>query len=224
MSRSDAMPDETQKLLILGAGWLIYGLLHSLHASLRCKTWVARRLPRLFHAYRLFFNAFALLSALPLIWLIVHSEGPLLIHWQGPWRWLALAVTLCGLGGFLISLRAYDLAEFIGLRQWQECSSGKPACILDAGEFRIGFFNRYVRHPWYFFSLLVLWTQNMNAATLLSAIAITLYLAIGSRFEEHKLIAAYGETYRRYRARVPGLWPLPGKYLTAAEAAELVHR
>ena len=56
---------------------------------------------------------------------------------------------------------------------------------------------------------------------LLSAIAITLYFIIGSRWEERKLIAYHGEIYRRYRQQVPGLIPLPWRYLNRIEAEAL---
>ena len=63
----------------------------------------------------------------------------------------------------------------------------------------------------------------MNAPLLVSAAAITLYFVVGSRLEERKLIAQYGKRYRDYIARVPGLMPLPWKYLTAKEAEEMIH-
>jgi len=53
---------------------------------------------------------------------------------------------------------------------------------------------------------------------------ITAYFIAGSRLEEDKLLAVYGETYRRYMAKVPGLMPLPWKYLTAGEASALMQR
>jgi hypothetical protein len=40
--------------------------------------------------------------------------------------------------------------------------------------------------------------------------------------EAWKLVARYGEQYRIYMAKVPGLVPLPWKYLTATEAAALI--
>ena len=62
----------------------------------------------------------------------------------------------------------------------------------------------------------------MDPAWLVSCIAITLYFAIGSRLEERKLVAEFGESYRRYQRRVPGLVPLPGRRLSRADAAEIV--
>jgi protein-S-isoprenylcysteine O-methyltransferase Ste14 len=62
----------------------------------------------------------------------------------------------------------------------------------------------------------------MHAAMLLSAVMMTLYFFIGSRFEERKLIRYHGEQYRRYRELVPGLIPLPWKYLRKEQMQKLL--
>jgi steroid 5-alpha reductase family enzyme len=105
--------------------------------------------------------------------------------------------------------------EFLGLRQIREHGN------VDLQDFTISVFHRFVRHPWYCFSLALIWTRDMNGPLLVSAVAITVYFIVGSKLEERKLIARYGEKYRRYIARVPALVPLPWKYLTAAEAEAL---
>ena len=46
--------------------------------------------------------------------------------------------------------------------------------------------------------------------------------AIGSLLEETKLLSLHGDAYRRYRERVPGLIPLPWKFLRADEAKTLM--
>lgn len=53
----------------------------------------------------------------------------------------------------------------------------------------------------------------MNAASLVSALAVTLYFIVGSRLEENKLVAIHGDAYRDYMGQVPGLLPLPWKRL-----------
>ena len=82
--------------------------------------------------------------------------------------------------------------------------------------------HRFVRHPWYSAALVIIWTRDMDAARLLSAAMMTVYVVVGSRLEERKLVAWHGERYHRCRERVPGLVPLAGRVLTAREAARLV--
>ncbi len=54
-----------------------------------------------------------------------------------------------------------------------------------------------------------------------SAVLLTAYFLVGSRLEENKLVHAYGDRYRRYMERVPGLLPWPGKSISAQEASEI---
>lgn len=57
----------------------------------------------------------------------------------------------------------------------------------------------------------------MDLMQLVSSLAMTLYLVVGSYLEERKLVLEYGEMYRRYQQKVPGLIPLPWKYLKHEE-------
>ena len=119
---------------------------------------------------------------------------------------------------FVVSLRHYDGGEFIGLRQWRL----HQRQVEDREVFHLSPFHRYVRHPWYCCALVLIWTRDMDAATLVSSVLMTAYIIFGARFEEAKLLIYHGAAYRRYMARVAGLVPLPWKTLSAAEAAELV--
>jgi hypothetical protein len=94
--------------------------------------------------------------------------------------------------------------------------------VEDQERFYISPLHRFVRHPWYSLGLVLVWTRDMNGPLLLSASAITLYFIVGSRLEERKLLVYHGEAYRRYRARVPGLIPLPWRYLNRQAARALV--
>jgi len=201
----------------LTLGWIAYALLHSVLASFAVKNAVARRWPTAAPYYRLGFNIVASVTALPLAWGTYAIPGDMLWRWSGPWAWLANGLALAAIAGFFVSTRAYDMDEFLGLRQIRE----HDRTTADREGFTLSFFHRFVRHPWYFFGLVIVWTRDMNAPMLVSALAISAYFAIGSKFEERKLIAIHGDAYRRYRERVPALLPLPWKTLTAEEARGL---
>ena len=205
-------------LVLLAILWLVYFALHSALASLKVKSWVARRFPHRMPAYRLCFNMLSTLTLLPILWLMVRHPGPTLWAWTGAGFWLANGLALAALIGFVRSARYYDTGEFLGLRQWKTATHR----IEDQESFRISPFHRHVRHPWYALGLILLWTRDMNAALFLSAILMTAYLFIGAHLEEQKLIARYGSAYRRYMQRVPGLIPLPWKSISTKEAAGLM--
>lgn len=205
------------ELLPLALAWVAYFGLHSLLASLGLKRLVAARYPRLMPAYRLGFNAVAVIGLLPVAWLVWRHPGPMLWQWTGWQAWIADGLALAAIAGFVASARDYDSSEFLGLRQWRLRSSR----VEDQERFHVRGLHRYVRHPWYFLSLVLIWTRDMDAATLLSVLLISAYLVVGSRLEERKLLVYHGERYRRYMQRVAGLIPLPGRTLSRREAEDL---
>ena len=209
----------TTQLLILAFSWLAYFVIHSLLASIAMKQVVAARWPGMMAAYRLMFNVLAVLLLAPPVVLTFTWEGPWLWQWSGIGWWLSVGISVLALGGFLWSLKYYDVSEFLGTRQ---LSLGIRS-VDDQEEFHLSPLHRWVRHPWYFFALLLIWVQDMHAAMLLSAVMISLYLVIGSRLEEVKLIRYHGERYRRYREQVPGLIPLPWRYLGKEQMYKLLN-
>jgi protein-S-isoprenylcysteine O-methyltransferase Ste14 len=205
------------ELALLALGWAAYFALHSALASLAVKRAVAARWPRFVPAYRLAFNALALLLVLPLLaWTLTHP-GPELWRWSGGWRWVADGSAALALIGVTWTLRDYDGSEFLGLRQWRD----REQRVEDQESFHLSTLHRFVRHPWYSLGLVLLWTRDMDAARLVAASLATGYVVIGSWLEERKLLVYHGERYRRYRQRVPALVPRPWRWLDAESAARL---
>ena len=209
------MPDGTLIIIVI---FIAYFIIHSLTASLWLKQWVASRLPALVPYYRLTFNALALLLALPLVLLVILYPGEMLWQWRGVGFYLANAMALLSVIAFIYSLKMYDMAEFWGVRQLQESVTE----VQDMETFKISTFHRFVRHPWYSMLLVIIWSRDMSSTQLLTYSLITLYLVIGSRLDERKLIAYHGEVYRKYRRLVPGLIPLPWRHLSKADADRLL--
>lgn len=196
-------------LLLIGCAWLAYGALHSWLAGSGVKAWVSRRWPGLAPAYRLAYNGLAVLLLIPPLLLTLGHPGEPLWRWP---LWVAWPAAVIAVAGFVWSLRWYDGSEFLGLKQWRS-RDGR-----ECDKFVLSPLHRYVRHPWYSLGLLLLWTRDLNAAWLVTALAISIYVLIGSRLEERKLTDRYGEAYREYMRRVPALVPWPGRRLDPDEA------
>lgn len=206
-------------LVLLATSWVLYAGVHSLLASLSAKRLIQRRFPDHYQGYRLAYNGLAALLLIPPLWLLASYPDSPLWHWPVPLNWLADATALLAVAGFGWSLRYYDTGEFMGTRQLKV-----PATLLDQAPLTLSPLHRWVRHPWYFLGLVIIWTREMNAALLVTAVMLTVYLVIGSRLEDAKLIATYGDTYRRYRDKVPGLLPLPWRHLSSQDAARLLQQ
>lgn len=214
------MPKLDSYLVALASAWIAYFAFHSVLASLRLKHWFASRWPNVISGYRIAYNLLAIVLFLPPAWFTLGYSGPDLVSWRPPWSWAADALAVTAVIGVLWSMRWYDGQEFLGLRQWRE----RRDEVLDMERFHLSPLHRFVRHPWYFLALVILWTRDLDAARLLSVVLFTAYFWVGSALEERKLLRYHGEVYRRYRERVPALFPLPWRYLSTAEANALTRR
>jgi len=70
--------------------------------------------------------------------------------------------------------------------------------------------NRYMRHPLYTGTLMLVWSIFLWYPLLsffISAFCITAYTLIGVRFEERKLVKTFGAAYTAYAAPVPMFLP-----------------
>ena len=199
------------------AAWLLYFIVHSLLASLWVKQRVAARWPNLMPVYRLVFNVLAIALLVPIAWIMLAHTWPLVWQWHGAARVMSDVLAVLAALGFIWSLKYYDLQEFFGIRQWR----GQVTQINEQEHLKISPLHRFVRHPWYFFAMVLLWSRDMDLAQLITSAMLSFYFIMGSRMEEKKLLVYYGERYQRYKQRVPGLFPLPGRALSAAEAAAL---
>lgn len=186
--------------LILSFG--VWGLLHSLLASLKAKAiardWMGPAADRF---YRLAYNLFAVVSLLPTAVLFLILPDRRLYSIPLPWAALLwtgqiLAVVMLAFG--LLQTGAFS---FLGFTQLGSGVEG-PAHLVTTGLYR------YVRHPLYFAGLALLWfSPSMTVNRLAACAAATVYLLIGAAFEERKLRNLFGSSYRAYAARTPMFIP-----------------
>ncbi|MGB3717708.1 MAG: mechanosensitive ion channel domain-containing protein, partial [Candidatus Promineifilaceae bacterium] len=131
----------------------------------------------------------------------------------GPLSVFFYAVQLIAILGLMISLWQTDPLSFAGLSQVQRFLTGNPEVVLPPKMVTQGAY-ALVRHPLYFFSLLIIWLMpTMTLQLLIFNLATTVYFVVGSVHEERRLLAIFGEEYDEYSSRVPGIVPIKIKYL-----------
>ncbi len=188
--------------LILISTFAVWGIVHSLLASIALKDFFRKTLGDAFmRAYRLGYNVFSALSLLPILWLIWILPNRTLYLIPAPWKYLTLAGQ--GVAAFLLlyGVLQTDTFSFVGLRQLVEPES-KSGTLVTSGLYR------FVRHPLYSAGLLFLWlTATMTINQLIVYISATIYIFIGAYFEEVKLLREYGSTYVEYKSVTPMIVP-----------------
>lgn len=202
-------------VLVLIIYFVLYAGLHSLLAALTVKQWVQRRLGAdAGRWYRLAYNVFAAITLLPLLPLLALLPDRTLYVAPSPWRWLMVGGQLLALVGLTVTLFQTDLGRFLGVSQLLAQRPGAGEALQVSG------FYCWVRHPLYFFSLLLIWlTPAMSVNLLTVYLLFTFYFYIGTFFEERRLLAEFGPAYEQYRRAVPRLIPWPGRcYRSQLEA------
>ena len=193
--------------------WLTFGLGHSLLADARIK---ARLKPYFRAGYRLAYNLFAAFHVALIVgagWGLLGDGTPFeRPDWLRALQW---AASVLGAVVLFAALFGYDLGRFAGTAQLRASAQGK---FLDDEEpLHLSGFHRYVRHPLYSGAFLLLWGRVADEFTLATALWASLYLWIGARFEEKRLLARFGEAYARYRETVPAFFPWKGRAFTPPE-------
>jgi methanethiol S-methyltransferase len=184
-------------VLHLALSLVMFYTVHSLLADTRAKRWADQRLG-LVRWYRLFYTIQSLVL-FAWVYMAYLRSGPDTIQvFPAAVQGLGWAMVL--LGGLLatVAVLRFGGSGFVGLVP--ERSTGLV---------RSGLHGR-MRHPIYSGIILAAlgWLLLSFSFSTMLAVGITfLYLPIGIHLEEGKLIAVFGEEYRKYREEVPALIP-----------------
>lgn len=186
-------------IFILLLALTIWGVVHSLLASRTAKE-IFRLKVGSMDFYRLAYNIFAGISFLPILYLMATLPNRIVYEVPSPWNLVMFGGQLLSLVLLLIAFLQTDALSFVGLRQLFE--EEKSGALVAHGLYRM------VRHPLYTFSLLFLWlTPSVSQNSLTVYIGATLYILIGTYFEERKLLREFGEAYADYQKSTPMLIP-----------------
>jgi methanethiol S-methyltransferase len=184
--------------IFLGFGF--YGLLHSWTASNQLKQWTYDQFPGIKRYYRLLYSIFASISFVPVLVLVAKLPDRFLYRIPSPWIYLTLLIQVADLFVLFMGVRQTDSLEFLGLRQAFTSQDSTDPLVVSG-------LYRYIRHPIYSLGFLLMLLFPLMSSNLLALfVSITIYILIGSIFEERKLILQYPE-YRTYQQQVPMFFP-----------------
>ena len=180
---------------------ILWGTAHSLLSSIGIKNLFQRVFGNGFmRLYRFFYNVFAVISIVPILYLMVKLPDQNLYQVSTPYDYIMRVGQGLSIFFLFVAVMQTDFLSFTGLRQlFQEEQMGK---LVTSGLYN------YVRHPLYTFSLSILWfSPNVSINSFIVYLALTIYVLIGIIFEERKLLREFGKSYADYRAVTPMLIP-----------------
>jgi protein-S-isoprenylcysteine O-methyltransferase Ste14 len=197
----------------------LWALVHSTLASKQIKD-LAHRISGPRYRDGLYRFAFNVQSVVSLVWAARRfSRLPdrELYRVRPPWAWLFRASQAASLGVLLSGVRVMGILRFAGLTPLRDLLAGRelrpapeaqgPPLGSDDEMVRAGAF-RFSRHPANLGALgFFLFLPRMTANRAVLLVLVALYVVLGSLHEEHRLRAAYGAAFERYRRAVPFLVP-----------------
>jgi len=190
-------------ILIYACLWFLFAAKHSLLARVAVQAKLERFLGR---CYRLIYNAVAVVTIL-LVYFIGHKilDNDVFSFLDNSIAtFLMLALQVLGLITLIVALKQYDIGRFAGFTQLR---TGEILTESSLEPLQRQGLHRWVRHPLYTGVFLVLWGGATSTLGFWTAVWGSVYLLIGTRFEERKLISLYKEDYKIYQQQVPRYFP-----------------
>lgn len=181
-------------------GWVLYFVIHSFLASNYIKNIFQIRLPSLFRYYRIFFNLVAIIGLIIMVRL-TFNDNILLFKQTTFLSIISIVLIILGLVVLVIASTAFNIKEFLGIETYEIKMESK---LVTKGIYK------FMRHPLYTGTILLLSGYFLYVPTLSVLIFLILtfvYIEIGSRLEEKKLLIEFGNDYTEYCKNVKRYFP-----------------
>ena len=166
------------------------------------REWLARFIPEYY-----FGAIFSIISGIVLYIIVFFWQATeqTIISADGSWRIGMHTLFFTALAGIIWSNLALRSFDSFGLRAIKCHLTGKTpsvAPLTEAGPYG------WVRHPQYFFVLVMIWSHpDLTADRLLFNLLWSAWIIVGTVLEERDLTALLGQQYKDYQSRVPMLIP-----------------
>ncbi len=199
------------KLLVNASLCLLFFVQHSLMVRRRFRLWLTRSVRADFHGALYAVASGGCLLVLVGLWQPVGT-----VLWQPPAaaRWaMAIVFLAAGIGAWWGS-QALGEFDALGVKPaLQAFDRPRPTA---GNAFTVRGPYRWVRHPLYLFSLIIIWSGPVFTwDRMLHNTLWTIWIVIGATMEERDLVDCFGNAYRDYQKAVPMLLPKSVRPLVA---------
>lgn len=195
------------KILMFNAGLsLAFFLQHSIMVRPSFKQRLSKLIPDAYHG-----AIYSIISGIFLfIVVILWQAAAPLWETQESTRLLLRLLFILPIIGFFWAVKSLGFFDPFGIKEIFERDrhiKRHPVKFIVKGPYR------WVRHPLYFFILIMIWScPDMSADRLLFNIMWSIWIIIGAVLEEKDLISQFGNTYREYQKFVPMFLPYKGQF------------
>jgi protein-S-isoprenylcysteine O-methyltransferase Ste14 len=184
---------------------MLFFIQHSGMVRATFRNWLSSTVPRHYYPATYSIASGIVLTMMVLLW---QTSQTVLFRIQGPLETLPRAISLLAIAGFIWGVRALRTFDAFGRIPIVVHLRGKQ---LRPPDFVLRGPYLWVRHPLYFFMLVLLWSApNVTSDRLLLNVLWTFWIVLGSYLEEKDIVTEFGERYRDYQKTVPMLLPWRG--------------
>ncbi len=175
---------------------------HSLMIRRGCRKWLSGFIPKNYIS-----AIFSIFSGFFLLILMVFWQKSTSFHLElnGLAYFFMRTLFFFSIIGFYVTSRSLMPFDLFGIREISIHLKGRTP---KGSSFKVRGMYQWVRHPLYFFCLLIIWTQVVVTTDRLLFNGLwTIWIIVGAFLEERDLIASFGDAYRNYQCKVPMLIP-----------------
>ena len=182
---------------------MLFFIQHSLMVRQSFRKALASRIPVAYHPAVYAIVSGFILTTVVCCW---QTTGGIIVEAGNVMTWGLRLLFAAAVFGFFWGVRSLDYFDPLGEKSIQAQNAeqeASPAPIVIKGPYR------WVRHPLYFFALIMIWAHPVvTADRLLFNLLWTFWIFAGAVLEEKDLVHDYGNSYRRYQEQVPMLIPI----------------
>ena len=182
---------------------LLFFIQHSIMVRRGFRLWLTRSVRADFHGALYAAASGTVLLLLTGLW---QPVGSVLWTPPGPFRWAMIMVLLAAGAGAWWGSKSLGDFDALGVKPALRAFDSQK--VVTTTPFTVRGPYRWVRHPLYLFSLIIIWSCPIfTVDRLLHNGLWTIWIIIGAAMEERDLVGCFGEAYRSYQKTVPMLLP-----------------